>query len=292
MANKGVAVNAFRVIPINKKSAPLEQQIEALYARNLEQRVRNVMGVEARLESLQKTNGYYLLDFARLRHEHGPGRASRKDPVKGFGLSAGECFGEETAALYVPKRRHLLVQYNHHGVRSGRLAQYLSMIDDKPDNEYSFELRYDEAVEQKLQRKKIIRSLHFKVLSAGLPSVDDASNLSVTSAVKSIGKEFGAETLDITISAGVGRKTSLAPKSVQEALKWLGNRLGVDAESVSAIDVTGKDDPDTKSELLHLLGHRLKVEFNDLKLDSDLRYPVDQRWYALERAYHTWKKTL
>lgn len=286
-----ISIHAYQVVPLDpKKSTPLEQLIDLIDSKPDPERVRLCSQSEVKLEAIAKTaDGLYLMNFVRLRFEHGPGRGSRNRKTVGFNFRPGEGFGEETAALYDPATSHMLVQYNHFGVRAGRIGEYLSLIDDNPDNQYELVPRFDEEVERKLARKQIMRSFRFKTATRRVARADKTAGMSLTSAV-SLGGGFGADMIEVKLIAGGKKTRSLDISKVYQAIGWLQARLGVDESSVDALEVSGKDDADTKSELLDLLGHRMKRDFTDLKLGADLRYPIDERWRALERAYNGWRK--
>lgn len=290
---KGIAVHAFRVVPLDpKRSTSVETLLDRIHKQQIPDRIRVVGQTEVRLEDLVKRNGYYLMDFTRLRFESGPGRASRSKPITGFQFEKGEGFGEETAALYDPTSNHMIVQYNHHGVRSGRIAEYLGRIDDEPDNQYTLETRFDEHIERKLAKKSIMRKLHFRVAPHHITLADKKAGNSLTKMV-SAGNDYNAETIDVTVAVRRGRqKRGLRAETVRQTLSVLQRWMGIDADSVLSLEVGAQEDPDDKVEVLNLLGHRLKQTFTDLKVDADLRYPQHQRWYALERALNGWRATL
>ncbi|MCG5542069.1 MULTISPECIES: hypothetical protein, partial [unclassified Halorhodospira] len=80
--------------------------------------------------------------------------------------------------------------------------------------------------------------------------------------------------------------------SAREALTSLQAILGQNPDAVRKLEVAGKEDRDAVTEVLDLIGHRLSLEFNDLQLGGDLRYPRDERWRALERARAGWQRIL
>lgn len=289
---QGISVHLYRIVPINKKSASVEAMLKQISGVALEKRIRLIGQTEVRLEELEQHDGYYLMDFVRLRFEHGPGRAHRKKELEGFHFAPGEGFGEETAVLYDPKTQHMVIQYNHDGVRSGRIAEYLGLIDDNPDNQYDLEPRFEPAIERKLMRKHIVRSFHFRIATRRLSKADKMAGQALTSTLD-LGEHFGAETIDLVFRASRGKRTSsLKINEFRHAWRWLRERIGIDEHSVDAVSVFGKDDADSKAEILNLLGHRLKETFTDLHVDADLRYPRDQRWNALLRARAGWDKLL
>lgn len=288
---KQMKVHAYRVRR-HQNSAPLEQLLRQIEVTPLVRRDRRLGHVEVRCEAVRRRrNGTWFMDFVRLRFDHGPGRVHRSRPIRGFNLRQHEGFGEETAALYDPVSHYMLIQYNHHGVRAGKIQEYIcEFVHDPP---YAFELipKYDEETERRLQRKTIFRRLDFKIATRGMNAGDRRAGIALTDAIE-MGNRFGAEDITISLSAGRGRPRGLIVQSVTEALNWLRRSHGLDPDSVSRIVVTGRDAIDSETEILDLLAQRLITEFQDLPVGRDLRYPRNARWSALERARIGWGRIL
>ncbi|MDX1486580.1 MAG: DUF6731 family protein [Acidiferrobacterales bacterium] len=289
-----MTVYAYRLVPHHKKkTAALSDLLDNISRLPLEKRARFVARTEVRLEDVAKQpDGTYLMDFVLFRFGHGPGKASRKKPIEGFPLGKDDAFGEETAVLYDPSLNHLLVQYNHFGVRAGRIAAFLSAIDNVAENNYDLELRFDENIEKKLAKQKIFRKISFKAATLPINRADRNAGKSLTG-VLAAGKSFSGEEIEVTITAQKNKPSDgLAGGKVAEAYNWVRQRLNADAESVTHFDVTGKEDVDARQETLHLLGHKLRQEFSDLSLGPDRRVPRKERWDALLRARNGWKRLL
>jgi hypothetical protein len=118
-----MAVHLFEVRALHR-TPPLAQLLERIHGDAIADRLRTVGHQEVRVETIAapRSRGnntpYWLLDFTKIRFEHGPGKASREDPIESFELDADQGFGEETAVLYDPRRQAMLIQYNHYGARS------------------------------------------------------------------------------------------------------------------------------------------------------------------------------
>lgn len=289
---KGVTVHPFRVVVENKKAAPLDRVLEAIKRTPLEQRMRLCSHVPMRVEAVERhSDGFYLIDFTRLRYEGAPGRASGKKPVSDIDFAVGEGAAEETAALYDPANNHLLVQYNHHGARSARIAEYLSSFDDVAENLYGLETRFEPEVERRLAQKQIIKAIRFRVATDAVSVADKSSGNSLTQVLEPA-RELGAEFIEIRLNAERIRERGLQRGSLNKILGWLHKRMDVHADSVTALEVTGKVDADDKAETINLLGNRMAASFSDLKVGPGLRYPRQARWQALIRARSGWLKQL
>ncbi|MGY8915359.1 MAG: DUF6731 family protein [Flavobacteriales bacterium] len=280
---KGIVVHAFKVEGYDKKAKALDVIIKKIEKLKLEERVRTVGSSEMRLDSIVKKGRVYFLDFSSFRYVNAPGKASRKTDVKDIDFGIDGAAAEETAAIYDPVSNHIFVQYNHYGARHGRIGAYFSAIDEKPENQYYLETRFEKNIEQRLARKKIIKKIHFRVSSDPISKADKSAGQSLQGALKSA-TDLNGEYIEITIGASRIKKSSLDKKGIGATLGWLTKRMGVDGDSVTLMEVTGKEDEESVSETLNLLGNKLNVKIADIKVGPGLRYSRDDRWKAVARA--------
>ena len=54
--------------------------------------------------------------------------------------------------------------------------------------------------------------------------------------------------------------------------------------------ITGRDGIDQPLDAVDLIHERLETVLQHMPLDNGLRYPKDDRYKALQRAYNGWKK--
>src|SRR5207248_1807943 len=135
----------------------------------------------------------------RLRFDHGPGRASRRQAIEGFDLQNDQGFGEETAALYDAQRGYLLVQYNHFGVRPGSMQQYLSMFNQNAARAYEFRVKLDETSELRLAQKHILKKITFKVAAGKMTAAQRAAGVGLISAID-LSDSLHGESVEVTVS--------------------------------------------------------------------------------------------
>lgn len=94
----------------------LETLIETVGAHPLEKRMRQVTTQPIRMEDPlppdEKFKQVWRLSFLKFRAE-GFGRVSPNRAAESIPLADGESFSEDTAALYDPDSKTLVVQYNH-----------------------------------------------------------------------------------------------------------------------------------------------------------------------------------
>lgn len=283
-------VHAFKVAKTNS-SIELENILSLIEQEaNLRERIRIINQAELRAETVEQRDGCWYLDFVRIRTDHGPGRVSRDAEVEGFDFDEEEGFGEETAALYCPDTGYILVQYNHFGVRSGMIADYLSAFDRTERNLYTFKPKYDDDVERRLINQGITRKVTFTLDISKMSAQDRRRGQALSEAIE-YGRESGADKIKVQISVSGERRRGLADKA-REGVSSLLGILGQNPDAVTKLEVAGKEDRDAVTEVLDLIGHRLSVEFSDLDVGDDLRYPREERWRALLRAKNGWSGIL
>lgn len=283
-------IHAFKV-DLTTDSALLENLLSQIEGEvNLRDRIRFIGQTELRVEALEQRDQIWLLDFVRIRTDHGPGRVSRDSEVEGFDFDDEEGFGEETSALYDPATGYILVQYNHFGVRAGIIADYLSAFDGSTTNLYTFKPKYDEDVERKLLDQDITRKVSFTIDISRMSDQDRQRGRALSEAI-TYGREVGADKVKVEISVSGEKSKGLANKA-RDGISALRGIIGQNPEAVTRLEVSGRENRDSITETLDLIGHRLSVEFNDLQVGADLRYPREERWQALIRAKNGWSRIL
>jgi hypothetical protein len=291
VAPQKMSVHLYKV-HTEKGAAPLDDLLERIANDHLVDRLRRVgPALETRVEHVVKPKKgapYWLLDFTRLRFEHGPGKASRTTPIQGFQLADGEGFGEETAVMYIPSSEYLLVQYNHFGVRSGSIETYFNGYDHHKPNGYTLLIEFDAETKAKLSRKNLFTRLEFQVAPAKISKEMKKLGIPLTRALE-MGGDFHAETIQVSMSLGRSKNGTLNFDAVRSTVSALLRAAGNDA-GVSKLQVSGKQDPDDRIEVLDLLAPRLRLDFEDIELGSDLRFTQQSRWRALQRARAAWKE--
>lgn len=264
------------------------QQIEA--EDSLRNRIRVINKSEIRVESIEKRNGLWYIDFVRIRTDHGPGSVTRNNPIQGFNIDEDGGFGEETAALYDPNSGYMIIQYNHFGVRAGVIAEYFSQYDKDMVNIYTLKPKFDEDVERRLMNKTITKKLAFTIDVSRMTARDRQEGQALSDAL-AYGHNTGADKLKIEISVSGDKGRSLG-ELASDGLANLKGLLGNNPDVVSKLEVSGKDDRDSATEVLDLIGQRLSLEFKNLPVGKDLRYPKDERWDALLRSKNSWNTLL
>ncbi len=283
-------VHAYKVEAADGSRTLEEVLLQIESEQSLRERIRLINQVELRAESVSQQNGLWLMDFVRIRTSNGPGKVGRDSEVEGFEFDEEEGFGEETSALYDPASGYILVEYNHFGVRAGAIADYLSAYDGTEISLYTFKPKYDEDVERRLLNHGITRKISFCLDITRMSEQDRQRGRALSEAID-YGRQNGADKIKVEISVQGERQRSLAQNAL-DGLSALRSILGQNPDAITKLEVSGKENQDSVTEVLDLIAHRLSIEFNDLVLGADLRYPRDERWKALVRAKSGWRQVL
>lgn len=292
MANE-MKVHLFKVRTMDG-AQPLENLLTAIQGDPLENRLRTLSYQEIRLESLRAptTRGnpspYWLLDFTKLRFEHGPGKISRDAAIEGFELEEDQGFGEETAALFDPASQHLLIQYNHNGPRSGRIEEYFCNYENAVVDKYALHIVLDDTANVRLAQKDIITKIQFKVASPRITAAQRAANVPL-SRVIDMANNMNGETVDVTISAGHGRLTMQTVQNMIGTLRNMMVRRDDPVEGpLKTFKITGKSGINGESDEINMLLSKQESTIDGLEMGADRRYTRESRWNGLLRARRGW----
>lgn len=274
----------------HNNSGDLQDLLAQIKDDQLSKRVRSIGFSDMRIEDVTQKNGLWFFDFGKFREQHGPGKASKATPVQGFSFKNGEVFCEETACLYIPSSCHLIIQYNHHGARVGKIQEYLNYYD--PNNTYAFELvpKYDEAIERKFRNRAATKKIIFEIDPRFLNQADRVAGTALTQALD-LGEQSQGEKVELTISAGRPRQNYLS-QFIDKTAEILKKKAGENPDGITKLKVGILENLDSRMEVLDLIAQRLVHEFEDIPLGPDLRFPKAERYKALERAYNSWKNVL
>lgn len=294
MAND-MKVHLFRVRTMDG-AEPLVDLLTRIKADALDARLRRIGYHEMRMESIVapgeagNDSPYWLLDFTKLRFEHGPGKISRGAPIEGFELEDDEGFGEETAVLYDPASNYLILQYNHNGPRSGTIEQYLCSYEDAVVGKYSFLIVLDETANLRLAQKDIIKKVQFKVAAPRITNAQLNGNVPL-GRVLDMANNLDGETVEIIISSGRGR-LSAGVQNLLETLRGMMPAAAHDADgALQTFRVTGTAG-DGETDEINMLVTKEEQSIDNLVMGDDLRYTQASRWNGLLRARRGWNNKI
>ncbi|CAN7725841.1 DUF6731 family protein [Caballeronia sp. LjRoot31] len=296
-----MAVHLFEVRALHR-TPPLAQLLERIHGDAIADRLRTVGHQEVRVETIAapRSRGnntpYWLLDFTKIRFEHGPGKASREDPIESFELDADQGFGEETAVLYDPRRQAMLIQYNHYGARSTIIENYFALYDHDQNEArgYDFDIRMDEDADLRFAKKQTITKMHFKIAPPRMTNAQRGGNVSLGRSID-LSSSLDAESIEVIVSAGRGVNASLSFAQVTAFTRRLMRmRVARGEEPVlSKLEIAGRDSPLEPLDVVDLLRPKLVHYISDLVLNpADRRYTQRSRWDGLLRARNGWEHVI
>lgn len=296
MAGK-MNVNLFHV-HTDVAAVPLPDLLTTISQLPLLDRIRALSYGEMRLDyaepprSANNASPFWLLDFVKLRFDHGPGKVGKTTLTEGFDLNPDEGFGEETAVLYDADSNHMVVQYNHHGVRASAIERYLNIFNHNPGDVsgYTLAVKLDPTSEVRLAQKNYITKLHFKVAPAQMTAAHRRGNVGVRRAL-AMNDAQGGNTIEVTIAAAPREHLLAAP--IMAMIESLKNMVSADQQdgvrAVAQFEVDGKVDLLDRADGINMISPKLEASIDGLMLGGDdRRYTRRSRWDGLIRARRGW----
>ncbi len=283
-----VTVNLFEVHQSARTQA-LVDTLNEFAALPIERRWRS----DIRLDLVQPVAGddvlghmAYHLDFAKGR-PIGPGRMSAHRPVTDVGLSGGEQFGEETAALFLPHKGWLLALHNQYGVGPSRMAEYFNALDPG-----SAERHFDYQVRPVIDRHAMSRMQsmggfsHVRVTASvgAFEALDDDVGESVSQAASAA----SAMRIELRLAANAAHQRG-GRLNMQAAQRFI-NGLLSHSEGVDRIEVKSSDEQAEASDrVIELIEQKVRRRFPDTQLSvHHHRYTYASKIDLLRRACRGW----
>ena len=252
---------------------------------------------KVRLEERGRRTGFILMDFARERGGHGPGRMAPNEALQDIPLRAGQNFGEDTGIAYDPASGYAAIQYNHYGPRDRSIEEYLYAYDlslgelrvaragERQEDlcGFSFGALLKRDAYERLRRFGIFHEIDFTIALPGVNRADLEAGRNLTDILRAPLPE-GVETLSMHIKAAPGRKGVLGRAGAIGIIDEL-QRLG---EDVKRAFVRGKPTgEDRRFQNVDLVEERLSADAS-LPLNRGQRYSRDDRWAALVARLSDW----
>lgn len=295
-----MSVNLYKIIKL-PGTPDLEVLLNHITGLDLEERIKTIGNSDIRLDQIAapgtpgNTSTFWMLDFIKMRFDHGPGKVGRTTAIEGFDLTDDQGFGEEAAALFDPASGYLCVQYNHHGVRASAMQDYFNQMLVNPNNVTAYELRMklDSSADVQLAQKQFITKVSYKIAPGDLSPALRNANVGLASAL-SMNEQQGGNTLEMTISAGRGG--NLLTQAARPLINALRNIRASDVQNqtrvLSQFEVSGRVDEFARTDAIDMLSPKLQVTMGELSLGNDRRYTMNSRWIALQRAIRGWDAVL
>lgn len=273
----------------DEESATVDQVLEAVRADDLQRRLRTISGLTMRIEEVEYNNdeGCYLLDFI-LRREDGPGRSRLNQRAEDFGLNPSDRFGEHTAALFHPQSNVLLMEYNHRGVKIGRVQEYLSDYRGVAADSFDIAFAVDPQFRASLEaHERVPRSLIVALTPTELTRQDRGAGHSVATA-RNIHQRTNSNhvLLEITAQGTHGERLN---NIVLEELRALWRLATLRPRAIKKLHYKGKTHPDKADDTLNLLEQRLEKTSASLPTTEGRRIPYRSRFDALLAQWQEWR---
>lgn len=286
---KQVTVNLFDIDRTPQTVQELRVTLDVFAKLPLDQRWRNDIRLEQIVliptNTALKMPELYHLDFVKKR-EVGPGKLGNAVAVSGIKMQKDEDFGEETAAVYVPSKKWLLVLNNQAGIGPSRMTEYFNAVDPGGNDIYAYSAspKLDPTVLKRLGGMSNLTSIEITATVDALDATKDKVGLAVAVATR----PTQAKRVSITLGANSDRRklNFLNKNNIVDFAKSL---LG-QGDAVTVLKVKGEDPTSgMKDQVINLLQHKIKRQYsvNELKV-VDHRYTIQSRWDLLDRALRGW----
>lgn len=286
--SKQVTVYLFD-IEWSQKTQPLSDTLDEFEGISLDQRWRS----EIRLDHIHlraadvtgKLPERYHLNFTK-RRDIGPGKLGDAMQIRSIHLEKDEDFGDETAAIYVPSKKMLLVLHNQNGIGATRMMGYLNALDPGTSRyfDYSATVCLDATAAGKLNGMQQLKSVDVTVKVDALQASNDNVSMSLAQATK----EAGAQKISLRIQA---KGTSKLPQFLQwqKAIDFI-KSMQQHSDEVSVLKVKGKESSaDSSDQVIDLLKHKVKLSYKASELEVlHHRYTENSRWLLLDKALRQW----
>ena len=280
-------IYAYRVS--SSGNSKLRDVVEKLNKMPLASRSVGV-GVPLRLEAMQFSKTKLFTDFAKSRSGHGPGKISKNIEISELPLESDEAFGEDTAILFDLDTNYLAAQFNFHGPKAARIAEYLSiaevnldLVAEEKEHGFAFGAVLLEDAYARLKKTGLLKTLEFDVALPGTTKSDMHMGQSLSRVLDAPFPE-GSSRVTITIHAEGKRDSGLERKGVLDLVKDILNVRNF----ARKLRVNGKDGDSGRRIPIDFLEETIMSEFK-LKLGAGGRYSRKDRWAALESAMQQWK---
>jgi hypothetical protein len=282
-------IHAFEIRQDGARS--VAEVVNTIFARGLADREFAGAPLGMRIEDANTAGNLVLVDFARPRSGHGPGKMARARPLVDIPLEADAMFGEDTAMAYDPATGFAAIQFNPFGPRPTAIQQYLTAADlgfgllpqANGDFGFTFAPRFRAEAFRRLRDFGLVREIDFTISVAGVNRADFDAGRSVGS-ILSGPLPGGIQTVSIKMTAGRKRGDSLALDAAFAVLTDL-ERLGGDLVEGT---VKGKRTPEDKTSSIDLVDERLSAE-REIRPNRGHRFARPERWAALREALVEWR---
>lgn len=284
MPHAKMHMHLFRV-NVARGSDTLPDLLARISSTRVEDRSRSAFGTNYRAEIVDDRGDAWVLNFVKFRDSHGPGKVSRRTPLEGFDLGTGDYFGEDSAALFFPQRRYMVLQYNHSGPRHSAIAEYLSAFRTDRTNTYSLDVKLDVNTERVFRRRRTsVRTFEVGIDMTGMTAADRGALTSLGEA-STFAHNLNGNRLELVVSIGPGRRGQSLSDRAKDFLSDL--LSGPQKDAVYKARAAIKRSDDSPTEVIDLIDQKL-TSTQLVVVGPGLRLSLADRVNALRVASTRW----
>lgn len=192
-----------------------------------------------------------------------------------------ESFGEDTACLYDPQTKYILIQYNHHGPKASAIQDYLTFAEGELTHRYTLAPKLSQASEERIRGLRLVSKLEVAFAVPELINENMASSVSVGGALD-LARKNGADTLELVL----GNRRGLIDGAIKELVVDL-FRISPGDPGIKKLTLRAQSAEDAPRETIDLIAERLCSEV-DIPLGLGRRYSLADRWDQLAIVRQSW----
>jgi len=254
-----------------EQSGTLSAILKTILSKPINQRNFTISSFPFRIEHLSTQNvageEVYEGDFIKVRMDNLPVIASKEEGVEDIGLSDDKGIGEETAFLYAPRPKVLILQRNRVGTSYTRAADYFNHFGNGT-NIVGFSVMMNLTAMQRLKRARAFRSISFSITPTCGAEDLKGSGASLDHAISAM-DDLGGEKMSLNVSLRPRGEGSLIKREVKSAINKLLAFRDRSRSNVSSIRLRAEKDEGVS--VIDFIKDQLTFS-NDVTLDSDERH--------------------
>lgn len=277
-------VYAYKVSLRDEWTHSLESAFRVAGEAPLENRLRQLSSSRIRLEDVLFSNNLVFANFVLFRSGSGPAIVSDSSHLAEIDIQDDQYFGEDTACLYDPDTRYILIQYNHHGPKASAIQEYLSHQEEDRVHSYSFAPKLSESSERAIQNLALVSRVEVSFAAPYLTNLSNPRDLSFGQAVN-LAEAHGANTMSLVI----GNRKGLALAAVKELIVGLYTAASC-GEGVRRLTINAQVDDTSPRETIDLIADRLCHQA-EVPLGAGRRYSTRDRWSTMAAALRLWTRS-
>ncbi len=234
---KKVKFNYFEVVSINEETKAeelydLRLWISKIMNIDIEERIKNINGIEGRIESiLLFDKRYYALNFMRLDSASDAYKVKENAKAEHIDLADDEYIGRNTVALYDSVKHIIMVQCNRGAYTAPGIQSY---INETNENEECFFRPIISELDLQKCLKNPIRKID--VRCSNIRQFDPGKSATYERIIDTC-SDLQAVTVHLEIGLGYERDASLSNETIYEDIKVLRKNAGcISSAKVTLID--------------------------------------------------------